>query len=217
MGPQLSPGQALRDPQLALSLLQDIGWNQTVPVELIAFEAVAEGKDVVLTWKTASETNNAGFRIEHRPSGDGAFAVLGFLDGAGTTTEGQQYRYRATDLPPGTYDFRLKQLDIEGAAQYSPIVEVTVVLQTPYRLSAAYPNPVHATAQLELLVRTTQVVQAAAYNALGQRMQTLHEGPVRAHEATALTLEANTLPSGVYFVRVHGETFSATRRVSVIR
>jgi len=33
---------------------------------LVAFDAVIDGREVLLTWKTASETNNAGFDVEHR-------------------------------------------------------------------------------------------------------------------------------------------------------
>jgi len=60
-------------------------------------------------------------------------------------------------------------------------------------------------------------VYAAAYNALGRRVQTLHAGPVAAHAAVEMTLRAEQLPSGVYFVRVEGETFSAARRVTLVR
>jgi len=217
MKPQLPRGQALRDPQLALSLLEDLGWNQTIPVELTTFSAVAEQGDVVLTWQTASETANAGFRVEHRPRGDGAFAVLDFVEGAGTTTETHAYRYRVTNLPPGPYDFRLKQIDTDGAAWYSPTVEATVALQAPYRLSPAYPNPMRTAARLELWVREPQTVHVVAYNTLGRQVQTLRAGPVAAHTAIGFTLHAERLPSGVYFVRVEGETFSATRRVTLVR
>jgi hypothetical protein len=217
MKPQLPRGQALRDPQLALSLLQDLGWNQTIPVEWVAFDAVTAQGDVMLTWQTASETANAGFRIEHRPRGDGAFAVLDFVDGAGTTTEPQSYRYRVKGLPPGSYDFRLKQIDTDGTAWYSPTVEATVALEAPYRLSPVYPNPMRTAARLKLRVREAQPVYAAAYNALGRRVQTLHAGPVAAHAAVEMTLRAEQLPSGVYFVRVEGETFSAARRVTLVR
>lgn len=45
-------------------------WNSFVlPVELTAFAARADGNDVVLTWTTASETNNAGFKVQERASG----------------------------------------------------------------------------------------------------------------------------------------------------
>ncbi|MEM6337470.1 MAG: hypothetical protein AAF752_12950, partial [Bacteroidota bacterium] len=40
--------------------------NGALPVELAAFDAVSDGPDVVLSWQTASETNNAGFAVEQK-------------------------------------------------------------------------------------------------------------------------------------------------------
>ncbi len=39
-----------------------------LPVELALFEAHANGARALLTWTTASETNNAGFAVEMRPA-----------------------------------------------------------------------------------------------------------------------------------------------------
>jgi hypothetical protein len=188
----------------------------TLPVELVAFEAVAEGEDVVLTWQTASETNNAGFRIEHRPQ-DGTFKQRAFVPGAGTTVDAQSYRHRVTGLSLGRHAFRLQQVDIDGAVHTSPVVETVVALDTAYRLSAVHPNPVRATATITLSVHAPQTLHAAMYDALGRRVQTLHIGRVAAHEPLQLTIKAETLPSGLYLIRLHGETFSATRRVTVVR
>ena len=66
-----------------------------------AFGAEAEGTDVALTWQTASETNNAGFHLD-RAVDAGPFVDIGFVEGAGTTTEPQSYRFTVDrDLAPG--------------------------------------------------------------------------------------------------------------------
>jgi len=188
----------------------------TLPVELVAFEAVAGGRDAVLTWQTASETNNAGFRVEHRQQ-RGTFEQRAFVPGAGTTVDAQSYRYRVTDLSPGRHAFRLQQVDTDGTVHTSPVVEVTVGVDAAYRLSAVHPNPMRATAAMTLSLRVPQTIQAAVYDAIGRRVQTLHTGRVAAHEPLQLTIEAETLPSGLYLIRVRGETFVATRRATVVR
>lgn len=188
----------------------------TLPVELVAFNAVATGRDVVLTWQTASETNNSGFRVDHRRH-NGPFERIAFVPGAGTTIEAQSYRYRVSDLAPGRHAFRLRQVDTDGTVHASPVVEATVTLDATYQLSAAYPNPAQSTATLELVVHEPQPVHAAVYDATGRHVQTLHAGRVAFSDPVTLTLKAEMLPSGLYFVRVHGETFSATRRATVIR
>lgn len=187
-----------------------------LPVELVAFDAVADGRSVLLRWQTASETNNAGFRVQQR-RGDGPFEPVGFVPGAGTTTETQAYQHRIDELAPWAYAFRLQQVDTDGTVHPSPVVEATVALDAPYQLSGVYPNPVRAAGTLELLVREPQTVHAVVYDAVGRRVQTLHAGPVDAHEPVPLTVGADKLPSGLYLIHVRGATFSATRRVTVVR
>ncbi|MFK7847567.1 MAG: right-handed parallel beta-helix repeat-containing protein, partial [Rhodothermales bacterium] len=55
-----------------------------LPVELTSFNAVVSGKDVLLSWTTASELNNAGFAVE-LGTPDRDFAQVLFVDGQGTT------------------------------------------------------------------------------------------------------------------------------------
>lgn len=190
--------------------------DAALPVELVAFDAVTDGRDIVLTWQTASETNNAGFRVEKRRT-QGAFERVAFVPGAGTTMETQTYQHRLADLAPGTYAFRLQQVDTDGTVHPSPVVEATLALEDAYQLSTVYPNPVQTTATLELLVREPQTVRAVVYDAIGRQVQVLHNGPVAPHEPVPLTLGADKLPSGLYLIRIHGEAFSATRRATVVR
>ena len=189
--------------------------DATLPVELVAFDAVADDDDVLLTWETASETNNAGFRVEQR-SGDGSFQNIAFVPGAGTTTDTQTYQHRASGLTPGTYTFRLQQVDTDGTVHTSPEVEVVLALDEPYALSAPYPNPAGSVVQLDLTVRRSQTVQVVVHDALGRHVRTVHEGPVSANEPLSLALQAETLPSGMYLIYVRGESFSATRQATVV-
>jgi hypothetical protein len=65
-------------------------------------------------------------------------------------------------------------------------------------------------------VAEAQNVTAAVYDGLGRRVAMLHDGVLESG-AHALTLDASSLPAGVYVVRVTGETFAATRRATLIR
>ena len=193
-----------------------VGPTEVLPVELAALTARADGADAVLTWRTVSETNNAGFAVEHRAPGQTAFARLGFVDGAGTTTEAQTYTFRARQVGYGTHAFRLRQLDFDGTTAVTTPVELTAALDAPYALDA-YPNPVTTRATVEVAVRTAQDVRVALYDVLGRRVATLHDGPLTPHTSHRLALPAAGLASGVYVVRVTGERFQATRRVTVVR
>jgi hypothetical protein len=173
---------------------------------------------VLLQWTTASETNNAGFEVQMRSGTDGPFAAQGFIEGHGTTTEAQEYRYRIERLAPGTYVFRLKQIDFDGAFEFSPEVEVTLALTAPYVLSEAYPNPIRQRGELALSVREAQHVRAEVFDVLGRRVAVLHDGTLSANRPHQLRLNSAQLSgSGLYLVRVVGERFAATRRFTLLR
>ncbi|MEL6769582.1 MAG: lamin tail domain-containing protein [Bacteroidota bacterium] len=188
-----------------------------IPVELIAFDVTLDGTAARLAWATASETNNAGFEVQVRGPQADAFGPLGFVEGRGTTTEAQSYAFRTDALAPGTYTFRLKQLDFDGAFEYSPEVEATVTLTETFALSDTHPNPFSDTARLSLSVQQPQHVVVAVYDALGRTVATLHDGPLAPETTATVTLDGRALASGLYVIRVVGETFATTRRVTLVR
>jgi len=132
--------------------------QSSLPVELVSFEAVLTGPDVVLIWRTATETNNAGFEVEFRRMAEESFTSFVFVEGNGTTTEVQEYVYRVRDLEPDTYTFRLKQIDFDGAFEYSTEVEATMTVPDSYYLSDAYPNPFNPSTQFSVAVAADQHV-----------------------------------------------------------
>ncbi len=186
-----------------------------LPVELSAFEAVASGSGARLTWTTESETNNAGFAVEQQTGG--AFAELDFVAGKGTTLERTTYRYDVASLAAGRHTFRLKQVDVDGTATYSPTVEVTIGLDGQVELSNAAPNPFTATTGLSLRLAREQRVSVKVYDLSGRHVQTLHDGVLVAGEAHRFTFDGADLSSGVYLVRVTGEHFAQTRQVTLVR
>lgn len=191
-------------------LIDDIVMDGSLPVELTTFAATADGADALLRWETASETNNAGFEVQ--VDAGAGFAAAGWISGHGTTLEAQRYAYRTTNLTPGTYRFRLKQVDFDGAFQFSPEVELTLAPQG-YALTA--PSTFAGSAEARLLVERPQHVRVVLYDVAGREVQVLHAGVVA--EARVLPIRAEALPSGVYFLRATGETFTATRRIVRVR
>ncbi len=186
-----------------------------VPVELVAFYAQVNGEDVTLSWKTSSETNNAGFEVQMMQGED--WNVLGFVEGNGTTTETQTYSYAASGMDMGTHTFRLKQIDFDGAFEYSLEVEATIEVVGTHQLSNAYPNPFNPTSQFTLAVARDQRVTAELYNVLGQRVATLFNGTIEANSTRMVQIDGSALASGAYIVRVTGETFADALRVTLTK
>ncbi len=192
--------------------------DAVLPVELAAFEAYADGPAVALRWRTASETNNAGFTVEgRRMEGTEPWRSFGFVEGAGTTTEAHSYAFRIEDLPPGPYRFRLRQIDFDGTFTFGPEVEVSVTVPGRFFLSDVYPNPLNPQARFTLAVPRTQAVNASLYDLAGRRVRLLFDGVMAAGEARTFVVDGAGLPSGVYVLRVLGETFAAARAMVVLK
>jgi hypothetical protein len=83
-----------------------------------------------------------------------------------------------------------------------------------FDLSPAAPNPFAGRTQLTLAVAASQRVEVAVYDALGRRVAVLHDGPLAAGRAHALPFDGAGVAPGVYVVRVRGERFQATTRVT---
>lgn len=191
--------------------------EEFIPVELSSFDAVLNGRSASLSWTTESETNNAGFEVQHSIEGR-AFASVGFVTGAGTTTEAHNYTYDVDNLSVGTHTFRLKQIDFDGGFAYSYEVEVSVdELVSTHELSAPYPNPFNPTSTFTLSVSTDQHVTATLRDVLGREVANLFDGSVSSGEQMTVQVNGSGLSSGSYLVHVQGEHFLDVRQVSLIK
>jgi hypothetical protein len=187
----------------------------TLPVELTRLEARADGDAAVLQWATAAETNNAGFRVQHKT--DTGYNTLAFVDGTGTTSQSSTYRYRATDLDYGPHTFRLQQVDRDGTTQLSDAVDVFLRPRAGVQVSKVYPNPVSSRGRLEITLSDPQDVTVKLYDALGRYVTTIHEGPLAGKSTHQMEVSAGGLANGTYFLRIRGEGTQATRRLVVVK
>ena len=187
-----------------------------LPVELNNFLGQVDGQDTILEWDTVSETDNAGFGVEHQAPNSDSFEQLSFVEGAGTTDEPQSYNFRVSDLEAGEHTFRLRQVDLDGTETLTDPIDVRVGLSEQYQLST-YPNPVRDQATVQFAVQDAQPVTIEVYNTLGQRVRTVLDEQVEAETTREISLNVDDLASGMYIVRMRGETFSTTQKVTVVR
>ncbi|WP_022834500.1 T9SS type A sorting domain-containing protein [Salisaeta longa] len=191
--------------------------SSSLPVEMAAFTVQSSGPSAVLAWETASETNNAGFYVEHRAPYADAFTARDFVEGAGTTNAPQTYRFRLRDLSPGTHAFRLRQVDTDGTTHYSDVVTTRISLNGSFTLQSPYPNPFQSQATVAFAVEQSQPVTVALYNTLGQRVQVLYQGTPAAGQTQRARLSNKGLSSGLYIVRLETPSFQSTRTVTLVR
>lgn len=87
----------------------------------------------------------------------------------------------------------------------------------PYALEAPAPNPFTRQASFRLTVDRTQNVTVAAYDLLGRQVALLYEGSLGANAPRRFSFEGRARASGLYFIRVKGETFQAVRKAMLVR
>ncbi len=201
-------------PQEAMSF-DDIRVQATsvLPVELTSFTGQTSGTEARLIWQTAGETNNSGFEVEHQTDADGPFERVGFVRGAGTTLEAQSYRFTVSSLAPGIHAFRLRQIDLDGAYEYSSLVELSVA-PTGFSLDVR-PNPAQSAATAWLDLDQAGHASVRVHDSLGRVLAVLHDGTLPSGRH-ALPLAAE-LPTGVYFVRAQVQGGIQTSRLVVTR
>ncbi len=186
-----------------------------VPVELASFAATTDNRNVNLNWSTATELNNSGFQIER--SNGSEYQVVGFVAGHGTTSETQNYSYVDQNVNAGSYSYRLKQIDFNGAFEYSSVIEVEVLGIKEFALSQNYPNPFNPSTKINFSLAVDSKVSLKIFDVLGQEVATLINGQLAAG-TQEISFDASSLNSGVYFYRIDadgidGQKFSSVRKM----
>jgi hypothetical protein len=188
--------------------------DDPVPVELTSFSAFGSGNNVVLNWVTATETNNYGFEIERSTSS--TWQNIGFISGAGTTTEENSYSFTDRNLVNGIYSYRLKQIDFDGTVSYSDIVEIELGLPGAYSLDQNYPNPFNPSTTIRFALKEKSLVRLAVFNSIGEETAVLlnEEKDAGDHE---INFNAHKLMSGVYFYELRAGDFVKTKKMLLIK
>jgi hypothetical protein len=201
-------------PDLCFNIIGDI-----IPVELSSFEAKVIGSKVELRWSTATELNNFGFEIE-RKERDIEYRKIGFVSGFGTTAESHNYNYTDEDLGPGNYTFRLKQIDLSGAFEYSNSIEVEVINELGFSIKQNYPNPFNPSTNIQYAIGNRQFVQLRIYDVLGNEITTLvneDKGPGNYDVEFQSTVGSHQLASGVYYYQLRAGDFLETKKMTLVK
>jgi hypothetical protein len=111
-----------------------------LPVKLKSFEVKKNAQSVLLNWVTAGEFSNKGFYIERR-IGDGIWTSIGFVNSLadkGNSNSEISYSYVDNIYQKAVIQYRLKQVDINGNFEYSPI---RIVKTEGLNSITIFPNP----------------------------------------------------------------------------
>ncbi|GAB3876852.1 hypothetical protein GCM10028824_35430 [Hymenobacter segetis] len=166
-----------------------------LPVELTAFTAEAVKGTVQLRWNTATERNSAWFVVERSATGK-EFSTVREVAAQGNSTTATDYA--TTDAAPlaGLSYYRLRQVDLDGSAEYSPVV--TVGRKASYESLNFYPNPATDRLTLDLTAATATPCE--------MRLLSLTTGQLLRHDTLVggqlQEISLAGIPAGLYVLKV---------------
>jgi hypothetical protein len=170
-----------------------------LPVSMFNFGGTIKNFQAYLNWSTAAESNNKGFYVERSKDGRN-FTSIGFVKGAGNSTQIKNYTYTDVtlkDINVTTTYYRLKQVDVDGKFTYSKVLPLNInnVLQRKL-----YPNPVKDIATVELNLETASKVIVQVISHDGKVVLTSDKGIINPGTQQVF-INTQNLAKGSYIVR----------------
>ena len=206
----------------AQNIQADGTFGGVVPVELTSFTASQNGNTVTLEWRTATEINNSGFEVKRlqifKNEKLQEWETVGFVPGFGTTTEPKSYSFIDENITIGTYQYRLKQIDFNGAFSYSEVIHVDNKIVTNYILEQNYPNPFNPKTTITWQLPESVNITLKIFNSVGEEIRTLinnefEEAGIHSTEFVS----KSEIPSGIYYYQLRTGNFIQTRKMILLK
>ena len=172
--------------------------NTNLPIELVAFDAERENaKEVLLSWETAVEINNAGFEVERMLDNEEEFTVIDFVEGYGNSNTNRYYDLVDENSHAGISYYRLKQIDTDGTYTYSELRAVEGERAETEMNVLVYPNPTSSMIQVQFSDISVEVNSTIRIqNMMGQEVY--HSESIISNNTVIQVQEVTTLSAGAY-------------------
>ncbi len=193
-----------------------------LPVEYRTLTSDIRNDAVMIRWETEREINSRGFEIERGAEASGPWTALRFIESRGSAQNGASYEY--VDRPPfaGSWYYRLRQVDMDGTAEYSAVLRAEMLsVNSALAIESAWPNPLRLSSSADAGIEFSSAESGRAVltlrNILGQRVALLFDGAVEAGSRTTVHFNAADLPPGVYLYRLERGVQTVHHRLVVVR
>lgn len=168
----------------------------TTPVKLISFNAIQNGNDVTVVWKTANQFNTKTFEIEWSSNGSD-FKSISTLPASVNSNSIQSYSYIDKNILSSTNFYRLKTIDVDGTIVYSPIVKVNF---SGSSLVKVFPQLASDNLTIELNSLSKSETTAMVFDPIGRLLITKRI-PI-ALGYNRVQLNVGSLPTGGYILKL---------------
>ncbi|HFA50321.1 MAG TPA: T9SS type A sorting domain-containing protein [Bacteroidetes bacterium] len=172
--------------------------NVALPLELIRFSVFPKNKYIVLNWASANETNFSGYELQ-RSTNASFFHKIKWMAGKGSNGNIQNYRYEDRNIKPGIlYYYRLKMVDNDGAFSFSKIQ--TANIGDGWGTPSIMPNPTTGSSILLFNSPTEKLVELKLMDSMGRVV--FDKMILSGNGLNTVELDINSLPRGIYFLRL---------------
>jgi len=181
-----------------------------LPVELISFKSYCnkQGKPL-LTWSTASETNNDFFTIE-RSVDASDFKMVAIIDGAGNSNQILSYQWTDNEYFSGTVYYRLKQTDYNGNFKYIALSSVNANCSNQSNLLQLINNPADNKISLYFSLPYEDKTVISVFDLTGKKI--LEDDFIASEGNNLFTLDISSLQKGIYFISLTNKDFSVRQK-----
>ncbi len=139
------------------------------------------------------------------------------MAGYGNSNHPVNYSFVDKGLVNGIYNYRLKQIDVNGNFEYFNLVnEVDIGVPVSYSLSQNYPNPFNPTTRIDFDIPENNNVNIKLFDVNGKEVSTLLNDN-RLAGYYSIQVNAQNFSSGVYYYTITAGNFVATKKMIVLK
>ena len=144
--------------------------------------------------------------------------TAGFVPGSGTSNRPHDYSFGDENLLPGSYAYRIKQVDRNGSSTYSATVIVQVgTVPREIRLGQNFPNPFNPSTTIEFTLPADGRATLTVFDVLGREVATLLDEERQAGTVQTVTVDLARLASGTYYYRLESGREVLTRKMLLMK
>ncbi|MHB2149696.1 S8 family serine peptidase [Calditrichota bacterium LG25] len=205
--------------------------DNSLPVQLSAFQAQCVNNGIKLTWQTESEMQNQGFIVYKKTADDSNWTEIASylthpqLKGQGTVSHRTKYSFVDTEVIENqTYYYRLGDRDLAGKLSLHQTVEIVFVKESipeTFTLKSAYPNPFNPAVTILYGLPEKQAVRLEIFDLTGRRVVILVQEEQEAGWHSAIWNGKNShgsaVGSGTYIFRISAGQKVVSRKIVFLK
>lgn len=199
-----------------------------LPITLAYFHAAfhASASGVAVEWRTLSEVDNYGFYVERRAADAADFETVCFVPTQGNGIVPHDYSYTDAGVRPGSWYYRLRQVDLTGDQSVTDAVLVEILgvtavddiaVPAAFALLQNYPNPFNPETAIRFSVDGAGPARLVVYDAVGREVATVFDGLAEPGRQYTVTFGGADRASGTYFYRLEGAGKTDMKRMVLMK